>query len=62
MRQRQVFVLKPYFISDGVLLSWFLIGRLVERFLGFRPPFLSLFLSLTDGLVRGFNPSTCEVR
>jgi hypothetical protein len=60
--QRQVLVLEPYLISDGVLLSWLLIGRLVERLLSFCPPFFSLFLSLTDGLIRGFNPSPCEVR
>jgi hypothetical protein len=56
----RVFVLKPYIIPNGILLSQFLIGRLVEHFLGFCPPFLSLFLSLTDGLICGLDPSTCQ--
>jgi hypothetical protein len=61
MRQHQIFVLKPYFIADCVLLSWYLIGRLVERFFGFCPPFLSLFLSLTDSLVRSIDLDACQV-
>jgi hypothetical protein len=51
MSKRQVFVLQPDIISHGILLSGYLIGCLVERFLGNCSPLVSLFLSLIDGLV-----------
>jgi hypothetical protein len=55
MSKHQVFVFQPDVISDGVLLSRYLVGCLVERFLGYCSPSVSLFLSLTDGLIRGLD-------
>jgi hypothetical protein len=51
----QILVLQPDVISHSVLLSWYLISCLVERLFGDCPPSVSLFLSLTDGLILGLD-------